>query len=89
MTRTTIVLPEEIKRLAVERARRAGISFAEFVRIALQRAVEESAVEARMNRRRSAIEEMLQFRDTLAPGPTDLSSNLDEYLYGGDPAVES
>ena len=72
----------------MEKARKAGISFAEFVRLAVQRALEESAGAGSMHRRRAAVEEMLQFRASLSPGPLDLSSNLDEYLYQGeDPPV--
>lgn len=86
MTRTTIVLPEPLKRHTEEQARRAGMSFAEFVRRALQAAINEPPVAAAQRRRKTAIAAMMRFREDAPAGPADLTARLDDYLYGDQPA---
>ena len=83
MQRTTIVLPEGLKRRTVEKARAGGISFAEFVRRAVELAVNEPPSQASQRKRRAAIEAMRAFRDD-APSarPADLAINIDDYVYG-------
>jgi hypothetical protein len=80
--RTTIVLPPRLKQRATARARAQKISFAEFVRQALRQAVTEPPKRAR-GRGRDPI-----FRDVLVydgPGPSDVSANVDTYLYDVQP----
>jgi len=81
--RTTIILPERLKQRTLEKARADGISFAEFVRRAVELAVNEPPSRASQRKRRAAIEAMRAFRDD-APsgGPADLAINIDEYVYG-------
>jgi Arc/MetJ family transcription regulator len=86
MNRTTIVLPEDVKAQAMKRARAQGISFGELIREALARLLREPGGEDEGRRkRRQAIEAMLRFGRRANPGPKDLSSNLDDYLYGDKP----
>ena len=83
MRRTTIVLPERLKRRTVEKARADGISFAEFVRRAVETAVDEPASKASQRKRHAAIEAIRAFRDDAVPGtPADLAVKIDEYVYG-------
>jgi hypothetical protein len=83
MQRTTIVLPERLKKRTLEKARADGISFAEFVRRAVELAVNEPPSRASQRKRRAAIEAMRAFReDAPAGGPDDLAINIDEYVYG-------
>ena len=89
--RTTIILPEQLKRRTLEKARADGISFAEFVRRAVELALNEPPSRASQRKRRAAIEEMRAFRDD-APsggGPADLAINIDEYVYGASGRAES
>lgn len=81
MTRTTIVLPEPLKRRTKEKARAEGVSFAEFVRQAVELAVNEPASVTTQRKRLAAFEAMRTFRDALQAGPADLSRNLDDYIY--------
>lgn len=82
--RTTIILPEQLKRRTLEKARANGISFAEFVRRAVELALNEPPSRASQRKRRAAIDAMRAFRDD-APsgGPADLAIKIDEYVYGG------
>jgi hypothetical protein len=76
MARTTVVLPEELRLRARERARREGISFAELVR---------QAVETRLGTPSQAAEEDPLFADVpVYDGvvPADLSEDHDAHLYG-------
>jgi hypothetical protein len=82
MTRTTIVLPEELKRRSVEKARAEGISFAAFVRHAVELSVNEPPSAAAQRNRLAALQSLRAFRDGGTPGPADLTKNLDDYLYG-------
>lgn len=76
--RTTIVLPDPLKRRAVARAREQGVSFAEFVR----RAVENMLIKPP----RGAGEKKTgdRFWDNLEiynGGPSDAAARHDDYLY--------
>jgi hypothetical protein len=76
MSRTTVVLPEELRLRAKERARRDGIAFAELVR---------QAIEARVGSPGDRVEEDPLFGDVpIYDGdvPSDLSAEHDAYLYG-------
>ncbi len=75
MNRTTIMLPEELKRQAQERAAAAGISFGELVRRSLTNTVSKPPLER--------TEDPL-FADSgtfLGQAPSDLSEEHDLYLY--------
>lgn len=76
MSRTTVVLPEDLRLRAKERARRDGMSFAELVR---------QAVEARVSAPSDRTEDDPLFGDIpvfegVVPGT--LSENHDAELYG-------
>lgn len=84
--RTTIVLPPELKRRAVSRARRQGISFGEFVRRAVEKQVALPTVKiVKPPRKRKTgdpfWDNLVFFEDD---GPTDLSVRHDDYIYGED-----
>ena len=67
----------------MEKARADGVSFAEFVRKAVELAVNEPPVLASQRKRQAALEEMRAFReDAPLRGPVDLAQNLDDYVYG-------
>ncbi len=90
MQRTTIILPEQLRRRTLEKARAEGISFAEFVRRAVELAVNEPPSRASQRKRLAAIEAMRAFReDTPSGGPADLAINIDEYVYGGSGRAKS
>ncbi|RLE27856.1 MAG: hypothetical protein DRJ61_12635 [Acidobacteria bacterium] len=75
MNRTTIMLPEELKRQAQEQAMAAGISFGELVRRSLTATVSTPPPERR--------EDPL-FADSgifLGEAPSDISQEHDQYLY--------
>jgi plasmid stability protein len=75
MNRTTIMLPEELKHRAQERAAAAGISFGELVRRSLAATVSTPPLER--------TEDPL-FADSgayLGQAPSDLSEEHDQYLY--------
>jgi hypothetical protein len=76
MSRTTVVLPEDLRLRAKERARRDGMSFAELVR---------QAVEARVGAPSGRVEEDPLFGDIpVFEGvvPPTSSENHDVELYG-------
>jgi metal-responsive CopG/Arc/MetJ family transcriptional regulator len=90
MQRTTIVLPEQLKQRTMEKARADGISFSEFVRRAVELAVNEPPSRKSQRERRAAIEAMREFRDdALSGGPADLAINIDKYVYGASGREES
>ncbi|MGI8602104.1 MAG: CopG family transcriptional regulator [Verrucomicrobiales bacterium] len=83
MKRTTIVLPEPLKRRSIEKARAEGVSFAEFVRRAVEVAITEPPSHASQRKRLAAWEAMRTFREEAhSAGPADLAKNLDDYIYG-------
>jgi len=80
--RTTIVLPPGLKQRAAARARSQKISFAEFVRQAVYQAVREPERRAR----RRALDPIFQDVPVYdGPGPSDVSANVDKYLYDEEP----
>jgi hypothetical protein len=84
MTRTTIVLPEDIKSLAVKNAHDEGISFGEFVRRSLEISIKKSASENKSYSREhdSLFSGMRKLRLAAKPGVRDGALKHDEYLYG-------
>ncbi|MFA6568917.1 MAG: hypothetical protein WCS96_11960 [Victivallales bacterium] len=84
MTRTTIVLPEDIKSLAVKNAHDEGISFGEFVRRSLDMSIRKSTCENKSYSRGhdSLFSGMRKLRLRTKPGVRDGALNHDEYLYG-------
>jgi hypothetical protein len=85
MTRTTIVLPPEIKRQAKAEAQRLKISFADFVRHAIADKLPGGRKGSdRLKHRRQ--DPLFRLLDRLPPiegtTATDLSADHDEYLYG-------
>jgi len=79
-----------LKLRSVEKARADGVSFAEFVRRAVELAVNEPPSRASQRKRLAAVEAMRAFRDD-APsgGPRDLAMNIDEIVYGESGRAES
>jgi hypothetical protein len=75
--RTTIVLPPRLKQLATARARERKISFSEFVRQAVEDAVNQPRTGAR-NKKDSFWSDVAVYD---GPVPADLSENHDKYLY--------
>jgi hypothetical protein len=87
MTRTTIMLPEEVKRRAMTEARKLKVSFADFVRQAVtEKLPRESKGVDRLNRRRNDPLFRLLDRLPLAAGATatDVTARHDDYLYGDE-----
>jgi hypothetical protein len=78
--RTTIVLPPLLKQRAVSQARVQGISFAEFVRRAVEKQVTAPA-KGRAKRKTGDpfLDSLVTFDDG---GPPDLSTRVDEIVYG-------
>ncbi|MBI3828568.1 MAG: hypothetical protein HY291_03575 [Planctomycetes bacterium] len=79
MQRTTIMLPEDLKRRAMRRARELGISFGEFVRTCMED-------ELRPKKQDRAGERDPLYAVPVHKGkvPADLSKNIDTYLYDED-----
>ena len=73
MKRTTVILPLELENRAKVTARKRGVSFAEFVR---------RAIEAELNRSDAC--DPLADMDFVweGPAPRDGAANHDTYLYG-------
>lgn len=75
--RTTIVLPPRLKQLATARARERKISFSEFVR----QAVEKAVLDKPRKRTRSKDPLFADIPIYDGPVPSDVSENHDKYLY--------
>ena len=75
MNRTTIMLPEELKRQAQERAMATGISFGELVRRSLTAAVSTPPP------KRTKDPLLADSGTYLGNAPSDLSEDHDQYLY--------
>jgi hypothetical protein len=75
MTRTTIMLPEELKVRAQEKAREVGISLGELLR---------ESLELRLGVPGDRLEDPLFSNVPVydGPAPEDLSEEHDRYLYG-------
>lgn len=76
MHRTTILLPEDLKRRASRLARRQGVSLAELIRSAL-----EDKLAARDSWANDPLWKALEPMDFPPDTPTDLAANHDHYLY--------
>ena len=79
MKRTTIMLPPRLKERVEAQARARGLSFGEFVRRALEKAVSEKR--AKKGGDDPLLSDHAVFRGKVPP---DLSRRHDFYLYGGD-----
>jgi hypothetical protein len=73
--RTTLVLPEPLKTLAMRRSKKLGISLAKFVRQALEEALQKTAS---LEEKDSLLADSEVYRGA---APNDLSQNHDKYLY--------
>ncbi len=80
MIRTTLMLPDELRRSAFDAARQRGISFGELVREAIRAAI-SSAPRADMVRD-SFFDDKAVYQ---GPAPADSSLRHDDYLYGEEP----
>ena len=78
MQRTTIVLPQPLKQMAIDCARSLRISFGEFVRRAVEKEIRRSAPH-RGQKKDPFWNDRAVFR---GPVPEDLSGRHDFYLYG-------
>ena len=74
MKRTTIMLPEALRRRALSRAKQKGVSLGELIRDSLDAALPPVTYDA---------ERDPLFEDVIfdGPAPADGSSNHDKYLY--------
>jgi hypothetical protein len=74
MKRTTIMLPEELRRRAIARARQRGVSLGELIRESLDAAMPAVRYDAGTDP---------LFADVVfdGPAPDDLSTRHDAYLY--------
>ena len=79
MNKTTILLPEDLKRRASALAKKRGTTLSAFIRKQLERSVEQD--EANVGSRK---EDPLfsNWNPSDADLPSDLSANHDRYLYG-------
>jgi len=75
--RTTIVLPPRLKERAIAQARAQKISFSEFVRQAVEKAVVQQP--AKRRHRKDPLFDDVPIYD--GPVPPDVSINHDKYLY--------
>ena len=88
MTRTTIMLSEEVKRRAMAEARKLKVSFADFVRQAItEKLPHQGKAVDRLKRRRQDPLFRLCDRLSLVSGvtATDVAGSHDDYLYGQTP----
>ena len=88
LDRTTIVMPLPLKAKAVARARQQGISFGEFVRQAVEKQLAASLKSGSKKEKTEGKKTGDPFWDNLVTftddGPADLSTRIDDYLYGDD-----
>ncbi|MBI1870726.1 MAG: hypothetical protein HYS07_05990 [Chlamydiae bacterium] len=78
MHRTTIMLPLDLKFKAVQMAQKMGISFGEFVRETLKKAIRKTKNTKSLD---PFFADKAVFRGKV---PKDLSERHDDYLYGDD-----
>lgn len=76
--RTTIVLPDPLKRRAVARAREQGISFGEFVRRAVEKTLSAPPRGEDKKKTGDRFWDNLEIYDG---GPSDAAARHDAYLY--------
>jgi hypothetical protein len=74
MKRTTVMLPENLRRRALARAGQRGVSLGELIRDSLEAALPKVSYDAQ----RDPLFEDVVFD---GPAPRDLSAKHDEYLY--------
>jgi hypothetical protein len=74
MKRTTIMLPDDLRRRALFRARQKGVSLGELIRDSLDAALPSGTYEAGQD----PLFDEVVFD---GPAPADLSANHDKYLY--------
>src|SRR5437899_714912 len=87
MTRTTIMLPENIKQQAIAQAQKMNISFADFVRQAIADKLPRRGQGAlRLKRRRhDSLFRLLDQPAMIIKGRiSDIVAKHDEYLYGAE-----
>jgi hypothetical protein len=74
MKRTTIMLPDDLRRRAIFRARQRGVSLGELIRQSLDAAVPDVSYDAGQDS---------LFEDVVfdGPAPSDLSKHHDNYIY--------
>ncbi len=85
MTRTSIMLPEDVKRRAMAEARKLKISFADFVRQAVTEKLprEGKGVDRLKQRRQDPLFRLLDHRTLVrSDAATDIAARHDDYLYG-------
>lgn len=83
MTRTTVMLPEKTKRLAMQRARQKGVSFGEFVRESLEKSIAINEPGVTYSREADSLfSGMKKIAEEAKYGVSDGSINHDAYLYG-------
>ena len=86
MTRTTVMLPERTKKLAMQRARQKGISFGEFVRESLEKSIAASKTGVTYSREADSLfSGMKKIAEEAKYGVSDGALNHDAYLYGSTP----
>ena len=88
MIRTTIMLPEDVRRRALAEARKLKVSFADFVRQAVaEKLPRQGKGVDRLKQRRQ--DPLFRLLDRLAPvrgnTVTDVAAHHDDYLYGEPP----
>ncbi len=67
------MLPRELRSRAARRARETGVSMGQFVRQSIERALQPASVKKGR---------FLDLPVYEGPGPSDVSSRVDDYLYG-------
>lgn len=78
MTRTTIMLPEDLKDKSMRLARQLGVSFGELVRTALHQTVSPKTKPPHLKIEDSLFSDREVYH---GPVPKDLSTHHDQYLY--------
>ena len=78
MTRTTVMLPDQLKGRARQLARERGISLGQLIRESLEAALKDDGMSS--SRRDPLFSDTGVYRGDEAP--SDLSLRHDEYLYG-------
>ena len=76
MKRTTVMIPDDLKIRAANRAKSEGISLGEFIRMSLEKALRDAD--------RKYPDDPFLADDCVYEGdtPSDLAQNHDKYLYG-------
>lgn len=75
MVRTTLLIPPSLKQAAEKVAKKQGISLGELIRVQLRKVVHERDAD-----QQDPIYSRFRVFDGI--GPSDLSENHDDYLYG-------